>query len=61
MSVSGISSVQATEYAVKVEKLSQNQQKQEGEAAVALIEAAAPDKLPGPAPDGRGRLLDTTA
>jgi hypothetical protein len=61
MNVSGLDPVQAVEHAVKVEKISQSQQKLEGEAAVKLIEAAAPDKLPGPDPEGRGRLLNTTA
>lgn len=61
MDVSGLSPVQATQYAVKVEKVAQDNERLEGEALLKLVENAAPDKLPGPAPDGRGRLLDTVA
>jgi len=61
MDVSALSPVQATQYATKVEKVAQDNQRLEGEAALKLIEAAAPDRLPAPAPDGRGRLLDTSA
>jgi hypothetical protein len=59
MELSGISQVQQVEYAVKVERAAQDAQRQEGEAALELIKAAAPDARPPVAPDGRGRILDT--
>jgi hypothetical protein len=55
----GTSDAVGMEYAVRVEKLAQNAMKQEGEAAVALIEEAAPARPIGP--NGEGTLVNTTA
>lgn len=56
----GSSDAMGTEYAVRCEKLSQNAMKQQGEAAVALIEDAAPAQRPI-GPNGEGTLINTTA
>ena len=55
----GTSDAVGMEYAVRVEKLAQTAMKQEGEAAVALIEEAAPARPVGP--NGEGSLVNTTA
>lgn len=52
----GSSEATGVEYAVRCEKLAQNVMKQEGEAAVKLIEQARPV-----GPNGEGSLINTTA
>jgi hypothetical protein len=49
------------EYAVRVEKLSQNAAKAQGEAAVALIEDAGAVAKRPVGPNGEGSLINTTA
>ena len=57
--LSGMDQTQvAQEYTVRLAKMGNDVAKQEGEAAVALIQAAAP---PAPGPDGKGALLNTYA
>jgi hypothetical protein len=58
MDSSGITGVQAAEYAVSVAKISQNQQKQQGEAAVQLIRSA---EMPPASPDGKGQRVNEYA
>lgn len=57
MSISGLSEQAAVAYGVRCEKLAQDQQKREGEQAVALIEASAPT----PGPEGQGTHVDVLA
>jgi hypothetical protein len=57
MTVSGPSLDPSNPYAVAVAKLSQDQQKKEGEQAVALIESAAPPV----GPHGEGTHVNTFA
>jgi len=59
MDVSSPSAVQQV-YAVRVEKLAQSSAKQQGEAAVALIEGAAPTPPPVGA-NGEGSRINTYA
>jgi hypothetical protein len=62
MSTSAVSGMDPTsvgqEVTVRLAKMSQNVQQQQGEDAVALIEAAVP---PAPGPDGKGAHLNTYA
>jgi hypothetical protein len=58
MDSSGITGVSAAEYAISVAKISQNQQKQQGQAAVQLIRSAA--VLPA-SPDGKGQRVNEYA
>jgi len=55
MTVSGIDP--SNQYAVAVQKLAQNQEKREGEQAVALIEGASPPT----GPNGEGTHVNTYA
>lgn len=58
MNISGLSDQGAVSYGVRCEKLAQDQQKREGEQAVALIEASSPTS---PGPDGQGTHVDVVA
>ena len=58
MDVTAAASQVGQAYAVRMEKLSQNAMKAEGEAAVALIETAKP---PPPGPNGEGSRINTYA
>jgi len=57
MTVSGTDIDPANQYAVRVQKIAQDQMKQEGEGAVALIESATPPV----GPHGQGTHVNTYA
>lgn len=63
MSTSAVSGMDPTqvgqEYTVRLAKMGNDVAKQEGEAAVSLIQAAAVPPAPGP--DGKGAMLNTYA
>ena len=58
MESSGLSGVAAAEYVVSVAKMAQNQQKQQGAAAVELIRGA---DGPPASPDGKGQRVNQYA
>lgn len=57
MTISGTGLDGANQFAVRVQKLAQDQEKRDGEQAVALIEDAAPRV----GPDGQGQRVNTYA
>lgn len=58
MESSGLTGVSAAEYVVSVAKMAQNQQKQQGQAAVELIRSA---EIPLASPDGKGQQINQYA